>query len=150
MTAVAVGAIPSMTMTTLATSGVNPVTVGTFPGSSPYELKSATGGLSLKGDGSGSVGTGTFRDSVRTAVGGRMTFGSFTGNTDASGDITITHGLGTTPTSVAWTPSQLGGYRTGGAVAAPTSTVFKVRCYTTAGVLEAAGVSKVGYWQAFV
>lgn len=53
--------------------------------------------------GSGSVGTGAFRTSVRSAV---LKTGEFSGSTNGSAQVTITHGLEATPTSIGLTPHE--------------------------------------------
>lgn len=78
------------------------------------------------------------------------TRGTVTGTTDASGDLTITHGLGSTPTAVLVTS----GYLTAAVVVAAHTigaTTFKVRNWTsTTGAALASTASVIVYWEAIV
>lgn len=67
-------------------------------------------------------------------VGGSPTRGVALGTTDGSGDLSITHGLGATPSVVSVTSS--GSAAPSWYVRARDSTQFKVRCYSAAGTLQ--------------
>lgn len=95
----------------------------------------------------GSVGVGTFRDSVVDAVGVRFKRGEEMLNTNATGDITFAHGLGVVPTVVMLTPlSPFGFYRILGA---PTATNITVRVINTSAATPATGTTVNLYWVAF-
>lgn len=57
----------------------------------------------------GTVGTGSFRDSVDERVEARCKVGEFVGSTNASAQVTITHGLGSTPVSLGLIGSEAHG-----------------------------------------
>lgn len=66
------------------------------------------------------------------------------GTTDASSDVTVTHNLGATPTSVTLGPASNHHY----SVVALSSTTFTLRVRTSAGVLVGSGVTPDVFWTA--
>lgn len=80
-------------------------------------------------------------------VNGRKKTGSKSGSTNSSGDITVTHGLGTTP-SVVFIQSTTAGAVSAGeyAVTGVNATTFTVHCYYNGSVNASAAVSF--YWRA--
>lgn len=98
--------------------------------------------------GTGSVGTGTFRDSVDARADNRIaaarTRGAITVALDAAGDGVVTHGLGTTPTAVLVTSNGAAWW---GIVTAKNATTFTMRCYSATGTILTS-VSRSVAWEA--
>lgn len=98
-------------LTTLSTGTSNPLTAGTFPSTNPAVIKNDDSTLVISGDGSvlaDQLATAKLLIGSAAAGGGhtikQIRMGSFSGSSNATGNVTVTHGGATTPTYVYLTP----------------------------------------------
>ena len=73
----------------------------------------------------------------------RLHWGAYSGTTDGSGLLTVTHGAGFTPTAIQLTAQTTG--RTLAVAGTPGATTFQIRAYTSAGGFDG-GASIVGFY----
>lgn len=90
-------------------------------------------------------GTATLNENTGAVLSCPLGRGVASATTDASGYITVTHGLSATPRGVEATPQGTAGYFC--AVSSITSTTFKIRFSSSAGVVASTAVS--AGWSAF-
>lgn len=105
-------------------------------------LLTAVAGLHVSG------GTTTINGNAPWTVGGNLQVGSFSGTTDGSGNLVVTHGLGFTPTKVlTQLTSPSGGVNQGfPIVTAVSASTFTIRMGTTQGVTT--GLAIAGFYLA--
>jgi hypothetical protein len=145
------GTDPAVGVTTVALStltappGTNPPATNEFPGGTVQRLERGDGGVLF--DGLGALGPAG-QTAVDARIAASRKVGSFSGTTDAAGDIVTPHGLGVTPTSCSVTARfPQGIYRI--VTVGTDATNLAVRCYDGSGILRPAGVTITLDWQVY-
>lgn len=159
------GQAATLVVANAAFTGTADRTTSTFGTGVPSSLKTASGGFSVNAQSNGSVGNGTFRNSVdarvttlapaetdariNTLANARIAatrqVGSGTYVTATGGVITIPHTLGVVPASVGLTSRTFGQYR----LSSSTSTQVSVICSDVAGVARGSGFNVIMDWQVY-
>lgn len=88
----------TLKLTTLATTGANPPTTNTFPSANAAKIRTDDDTMVI--DGAGKILTKQLQVGASGQNINGMRFGSFNGTTNSTGSVTVTHGLGVTPSSI--------------------------------------------------
>lgn len=136
---------PTVTVKSPVLSGTNGAQARTaFPTATPSKLTSSDGTtMVIKGDGTATLGPTKF-GAGNAAISG-MDWGHHTGSTNGSGEITIGHDLGVTPTYVQVTNGT--GNNNGVACTARSSTNITVTWYAADGSTLGSGVTRETDWE---